>query len=56
MNNYVINEEELRYLLEQIRASQHQEVLYEIDGEPAGIVELVESVIKSRPLTTKNEP
>lgn len=52
MNNYLVNEAELGYLLEQIRKSQSEEVAYEINGEIGGIAELVESVIKSRPLKT----
>ena len=52
MNNYIVSEAELGYLLEQIRKSHSQEMAYEIDGDIGGIAELVEWVIKSRPLKT----
>jgi hypothetical protein len=54
MSNYVVGEVELAYLLEQIRKSQSSEMVYELNGELGGIAELVEWVIKSRPLSGDN--
>lgn len=54
MSNYVVGEVELAYLLEQIRKSQSSEMVYELNGELGGIAELVEWVIKSRPLGGDN--
>lgn len=54
MSNYVVGEVELAYLLEQIRKSQSREMVYELNGELGGIAELVEWVIKSRPLNGEN--
>jgi hypothetical protein len=52
MNDYIVSEAELGYLLNEIRKSQSEEVVYDLDGKLGGIADLVEWVIKSRPLKT----
>ena len=55
MNKYIVSEAELSYLLEQIRKSQSEEVVYDLDGKLGGIADLVEWVIKSSPYKAQSE-
>jgi hypothetical protein len=55
MNKYIVSEAELSYLLEQIRKSQSEEVVYDLDGKLGGIADLVEWVIKSSPYKAQRE-
>jgi hypothetical protein len=56
MNNYIVSEAELGYLLNEIRKSQSSDIAYDLDGKIGGIAELVEWVIKSSPYKAKAEP
>jgi hypothetical protein len=55
MNNYIVSEAELGYLLNEIRRSQSEEVVYDLDGKLGGIADLVEWVIKSSPYKAQRE-